>query len=271
MALRDPAFAEDGAGTVWLGSSRGLARHRDGRFTHIGIGDEDRTVPVTGLHVDPRGRLWVATRGAGLYRSDDPAAERPRFTAYTVADGLSSGTVWCLTDDGAGNLYAGTARGVDRLEPESGQVKHFSVADGLAGSEVITAFRDRDGALWFGTFTGISRLTSQPYVAHGPPTVWIGGLRIRGVAQPLELLGQSHVSMRNLAPHQNQVQIDYFGLSPAPGERLTYQYQLEGTGSAWTAPTTERRSTMPSWHPAPIVFSCEQSMKTGTPAKCRRR
>ena len=198
------------------------------------------TVPVTGLHVDPRGRLWVATRGAGLYRSDDPAAERPCFTAYTVADGLSSGTVWCLTDDGAGNLYAGTARGVDRLHPESGQIKHYSVADGLAGSEVITAFRDRDGALWFGTFTGISRLTAQPSVAHEPPTVWIGELRIRGVAQPLGFLGQSHVSMRNLAPQQNHVQIDYFGLSPAPGAHLTYQYQLEGTGTGWTAPAPER-------------------------------
>ena len=46
--------------------------------------------------------------------------------------------------------------------------------------------------------------------------------------------------MRDLAPHQNQVQIDYFGLSPATGELLRYQYQLEGTDSAWTAPTPER-------------------------------
>jgi signal transduction histidine kinase len=60
------------------------------------------------------------------------------------------------------------------------------------------------------------------------------------VAQPLELLGQSGISMRKLAPHENHVQIDYFGLSPAPGALLTYEYQLEGTGSTWTAPTSER-------------------------------
>jgi signal transduction histidine kinase len=134
----------------------------------------------------------------------------------------------------------GTARGVDRLEPESGRFKHFSVADGLAGSEVIAAFRDRAGALWFGTFTGISRLVPQPDVARGPPTAWIAGLRIRGVAQQLEHLGQPQIALRNLEPHQNQVQIDYFGLSPAPGEPLRYQYQLEGADSAWTAPTLER-------------------------------
>jgi ligand-binding sensor domain-containing protein/signal transduction histidine kinase len=242
VPLRGPVFAEDGAGTVWLGSARGLTRHREGRFTGIGIGigGEGRNLRVTALHVDPRGRLWIGTQGTGLYRSDDPRSERPRFTAYTVATGLSSGTVWCLTDDGAGKLYVGTARGIDRLEPESGRFKHFSVADGLAGSEVIAAFLDRAGALWFGTFKGISRLIAPPDVARGPPTVWIGGLRIRGQAQPLETLGQSQVSMRNLASHQNEVQIDFFGLSAAAGEHLTYQYQLEGTGSAWTAPTTDR-------------------------------
>ena len=152
---------------------------------------------VTGLHVDPRGRLWIGTQGAGLFRSDDPAAEHPRFTAYPVGDhGLSSPTVWCVTDDGAGHVYAGTARGVDRLETESGRFRHFSVADGLAGSEVIAAFRDRSGALWFGTFTGISRLVPQPDVARGPPTVWIAGLPIRGVTRQLEHLGQPQIALR---------------------------------------------------------------------------
>ena len=239
VSLRGPAFAEDSAGIVWLGSSRGLARYRQGRFTNVALEDESVAIPVTALHVDPRGRLWVGTRGAGLFRSDDPAAERPRFTRYISTHGLSSSTVWCLTDDGD-NLYAGTARGVDRLDPASGQFKRFSVADGLAGSEVITAFRDREGGLWFGTFTGISRLTARPRPSHGPPSVWIGGLRIGGVPQPLDLLGQTHVSMGRLAARQNQVQVDYFGLSPASGEVLTYQYQLDGTRSAWSAPTLER-------------------------------
>jgi ligand-binding sensor domain-containing protein/signal transduction histidine kinase len=235
------AYVEDRAGDVWLGSNGGLARHRDGRFTSIEITEGAPTARVTALHVDPRGRLWIGTHGAGLLRTDDPEAERPRFTAVPAGDhGLSSPTVWCITDDGAGQVYAGTARGVDRLDPETGRFKHFSVADGLAGSEVIAALRDRSGALWFGTFTGISRFVPQPDVARGPPTVWIAGLRIGGVARQLEHLGQPQITLRNLEPHQNQVQVDYFGLSPAPGEPLRYQYQLDGAGSAWTAPTLER-------------------------------
>ena len=275
VPLRGPVFAEDGAGTVWLGSGRGLTRHRDGRFTDIGIGngDEGRILRVTALHVDPRGRLWVGTQGAGLYRSDDPSVRTSPL--HRLHRGRRAEQRDCLVPDrrrGRKLLRRDTTRGVDRLEPESGRFKHFSVADGLAGSEVIAAFRDRDGALWFGTFTGISRLIAQPDVARGPPTVWIGGLRIRGVAQPLELLGQSRrLDAQPRAPSE-----------PGP-DRL-----LRPFSRAWRAPhvsvPTRRnglgmdraharnaRSTMPSWHPAPIVFSCAQSMQTGRPARCRHR
>jgi ligand-binding sensor domain-containing protein len=267
VSLRGPAFAEDSGRTVWLGSRRGLARLRDGRFTTVDVDRATGTLPVTALHFDARGRLWIGTRGAGLYRSDDPTAERPRFTAYTVAHGLSSGTVWCLTDDAAGNLYAGTARGVDRLDPGNGLATRFSVADGLAGSEVITAFRDRDGALWFGTFTGISRLAPRPRAAHEPPTVWIGGLRIGGVAQTVDPLGQVHLALGELAANRNHVQIDYFGLSRAAGESLTYQYRLERPHSDGLCRPRNARSTMPSSRRAPIVSWYGPSVRTGKSAR----
>jgi ligand-binding sensor domain-containing protein/signal transduction histidine kinase len=239
VSLRGPAFAEDGAGTVWLGSGRGLSRQRGERFMNVAVGGANATLSVTALHVDARGRLWVGTRGAGLYRSDDPTAERPHFAAYALADGSSSATIWCLTSDLEGHLYAGTTRGVDRLDPESGRLRRFSVADGLVGSEVIAAFRDREGALWFGSLNGISRLTSRPAVDR-QPTVWVGGIRIRGVAQALNALGQAHVALGELASDQNDIQIDYFGLSPAATDLLTYQHQLEAQGSTWSPQTADR-------------------------------
>ena len=72
------AYAEDGAGNIWVGSNRGLARHRAGRFTQVEITEATPIRRVTGLHVDPRGRLWIGTQGAGLFRTDDPTAEHPR-------------------------------------------------------------------------------------------------------------------------------------------------------------------------------------------------
>jgi signal transduction histidine kinase/ligand-binding sensor domain-containing protein len=234
-------FIEDRSGAIWFGADRGVARHRNGRFSRIEIAESNKNLTVTGLHVDGHGRLWLGTRGAGLYRSDDPAAEHPHFRSYTAArNALSSETVWCITDDGAKYIYVGTPQGVDRLDPDTGEFKHYSVADGLAGSEVISAFRDRAGGLWFGTFSGVSRLLPRADRAHPAPTAWIAALRIRGVTEPLSPLGESSAIIRTLQPHENQLQIDYFGLGAATGEPLRYQYRLEGTDSAWSIATPDR-------------------------------
>ena len=42
--------------------------------------------------------------------------------AYTVTDGLSTEYVSSLVEDSAGYIYAGTARGVDRIDPRAPSV-----------------------------------------------------------------------------------------------------------------------------------------------------
>jgi len=56
-----------------------------------------------------------------------------------------------ITEDLFGNIYVGTARGIDRLSPDTTRINHYSISDGLAGDFALTSFRDGKGALWFGT------------------------------------------------------------------------------------------------------------------------
>jgi ligand-binding sensor domain-containing protein len=70
---------------------------------------------------------------------------------------LSSNTVELITEDLGGDIYAGTGRGLDRLDPATGRVRHYTTADGLASGSFLAALRDRTGALWFGTHNGLSR------------------------------------------------------------------------------------------------------------------
>jgi ligand-binding sensor domain-containing protein len=91
---------------------------------------------VRALHVDAKGRLWFAASQDGLGRIDDPDAERPTMRRYGRREGLSSDTVLCVTEDSWGRIYAGTQRGVDRLDPASGLIRRFTAADGLAPGDV---------------------------------------------------------------------------------------------------------------------------------------
>jgi PAS domain S-box-containing protein len=235
------SFCEDGSGNVWIGFREGgLARFSAGRFITFGPDDGLPSGAITSLHIDRAGRLWVASQLDGLKRIDDPAAERPRFVTHTVAYGLENISVSLITEDGEGRLYIGTWRGVDRLDQATGHIMHYTRGDGLAAVGILSAFRDRQGALWFGTVKGLSKLVPQPDRVRSPPTVFISGLRIAGLAYALSDLGASAVASLELEPNQNQIQIDFFGLSISPGEDLLYQYKLEGVSEQWSEPSERR-------------------------------
>jgi signal transduction histidine kinase len=234
------AFAEDTAGNVWMGFYEGgLARYRRGAIEHFGAEEGVPRGLVYDLHLDQRGRLWVATGGGGLARIDDPAA-LPRPLTYTQNDGLSSDAIYSLTEDRQGHIYVGTSRGVDRLDPETGRIRRYSTAEGLASNAVYIGHADAHGDLWFGTYYGLSRLT--PGSEHEPrrPAVFIGGLRIGGAPHPVSQFGETAIAGIELEHDERRMQIDYAGVSLAPGEVLHYQTRLDGVDEEWNPPTEER-------------------------------
>ena len=159
------------------------------------------------------------------------------FVKYTTAEGLSSNDALCFTEDRFGRLYIGTGRGLDRLNPTTGQIENFTTADGLPSSHVELAYRDRTGALWFSTTEGLARFTPEPERARRPPTVLITGLRVAGVAQKISILGETEATHLDLNSNQKQITVDFVGLGATLGERLRYEYRLGN--SDWT-PTAER-------------------------------
>jgi len=235
------AFREDSAGNLWIGLYYGdLVRYRAGQFTRFTNVDGLPPGLIRDLYVDRSGKLWIATSRGGLGRVDDPSAERPRFITYTTREGLASNQATCVTEDQHGRIYIGTAKGLDRLDPLTGRLKHYSEADGLANNFVNVAYRDRHGALWFGTLQGLSQLlpeTDRPVTA---PPILISKVRVVGIEQTLSDLGDSDAPSLVLVPDRNQVQIDFVGLRFVAGESLRYQTKLEGADRDWSTPTDQR-------------------------------
>jgi signal transduction histidine kinase/streptogramin lyase len=236
------AFREDRAGNLWIatgGDDAALLRYRDGQIKAFTHADGVPQGWLKDLYLDHAGRLWIASNVAGLWRVDDPSAERPAFVAYTTADGLSSNNVLCVTEDSWGHIYAGTGRALDRLDPATGRIKHYTSADGLPNGRVEEAWRDRQGALWFGSTVGLARLLPEPERPSQPPLILITGLRVAGVSRPVSALGETDIPPLELAPDETQVSVDFLGLGASLGEELRYEYELEGAGGNW-AQTAER-------------------------------
>ncbi|MBS1796928.1 MAG: hypothetical protein JSS81_24090 [Acidobacteria bacterium] len=235
------SFVDDGAGTLWMGVeyTDEIVRYRNGRFSPLRVDAEKKIGRVNSVFLDSRQRLWIATLTGGVGRIDNPYAEQLKTIWYDRRSGLATDGTHGLAEDGFGRIYVGHGRGIDRIAPETGQIRHFTVADGLPPGLNDHLARDRDGNLWFGGAQGLARLVPESDKPRRAPNILLTGLRIEGVRQTVSELGEIALPELQLNANQTQVSIDFLGLGASLGEELKYQYRLEGAGSEWIE-TTQR-------------------------------
>jgi signal transduction histidine kinase/ligand-binding sensor domain-containing protein len=248
------AFREDRLGELWIGFNTGLARYRNGRFEFFTVADGIPAGDIEDLYLDRSGRLWMASSEGGLGRIDDPGAPHPRIVTISTAQGLSGNDVECITEDLWGRIYVGTGHGIDRLEPDGSGIRHYTTADGLSPGEFQAAYRDRNGTLWFATHLGLSQLVPEPDRPRSPPPILITRVSIGGTSYQISGLGENQVSGPVLSPGQNFIQFDFVGLDFSAGEKLRYQYRLEGAVPDWSAPAENRSVHYASLSPGQYQF-----------------
>ncbi len=232
------AFAEDSQGNIWMGLwVGGLYRYDGHRFQYFQKSDGVPGGSIFALLADGES-LWIGSN-AGLGKIEDTREEKLRVEIYDTAHGMASNSVRCIVSDRQGRIYAGTGKGVDRLEPKTGHIRHFSSANGLAHGDFRSAFRDRNGSLWFATTQGLSRLIPSADPPAARPPVLITDLRIGGVSYPVSQVGEARVSELELKPSENQLQVDFVGLDYEPGDTLRYTYKLEGADPDWSPPHSQ--------------------------------
>jgi signal transduction histidine kinase len=171
----------------------------------------------------------------------DPGARKPTWTHYSTADGLSSDNVNALAEDHLGRVYAGTTRGLDRLDPEVGRVRTFTSRDGLAGEFVSDVITDRHGRVWVATTTGLTRIDPGPEEKPGPPPpALFTRVQVAGEELRLPERGTREIPPLALGPSQNNLVVEYVGVSLQSDAPLRYQHRLDGADADWSAPGEQR-------------------------------
>jgi signal transduction histidine kinase/ligand-binding sensor domain-containing protein len=220
------SFAEDFRGNIWFGHYFGkLARYRDGKFEIFSIEDGLPESQIGDLLTDSTGRLWIATAGHGIFRIDDTDAEKPVFISLSMQNGLSSNQVICLTEDKFKRIYAGTGRGINRID-RNGIIRVLTQADGLPGNYITRCAADKKGDLWFVSQNILVRLTPEIEKNIIPPPVFIDKFSVNGVAQKISVLGETDINLPDFAANQTQIEISFFALTFGAGENIRYQYRL---------------------------------------------
>jgi diguanylate cyclase (GGDEF)-like protein len=152
------SLTADDAGRVYVGSYRGLYRasadgrqvtrlHWPGRRADAGVGPTLRD----------GARLWVGGLTDGLWTLD-LASGQARAVLAEPARQLTDLRITALARAPDGALWIGTRNGLNRLQPQVGEVQQIAPgppAEGRLAAGFVTALHfDRRGRLWVATYGG---------------------------------------------------------------------------------------------------------------------
>jgi signal transduction histidine kinase/ligand-binding sensor domain-containing protein/DNA-binding response OmpR family regulator len=165
------ALFEDRDKNVWIGTYvNGMFRYnrKTGKFDahyHSGTPQALSFDHISAFVQDKNGILWIATDGGGLNRFD-PATKQIKH--YKSGDEsirescLSNNWVYALHLDKNNRIWIGTARGVNRFDPETQTFSNASLLNTLLSNKLIyTINEDSQGNLWLGGFSGLYRIDKQ--------------------------------------------------------------------------------------------------------------
>jgi signal transduction histidine kinase len=249
---------EDRQGDLWVGTIRnGVTRVSQGRMTSWSTRDGLAANHVKVFYQDADGTLWIGTHGGGLSRFKDG-----RFATISARQGLYNDNIFQILEDDDANLWMNCNTGIWRTsvkqlnEVADGTrtaVESFAygTADGMLSSEgvgaTIAGWKMRDGSLWFPTTKGI--VVIDPRLRDGePPRVLIEGVTID--REPLAIGGPVR-----LIPGQENLEIQYTGLSWSRPQAIKFRFRLIGLDRDWVDAGSRRTAYYSHLPPGSYTFN----------------
>jgi ligand-binding sensor domain-containing protein/serine phosphatase RsbU (regulator of sigma subunit) len=223
---------------------------------------------IRGLHTDPDGTTWIATRSNRMVDSRNTTEIRVlqgeiEFSALTrdhtgrlwagtasgngvliitpdsifqltTGDGLHSNFCYSLITCNDGYVWIGHKLGVSRVNPRDYSVRTFGAETGIRGDfNPNAAHITSEGILLFGTSGGLvsydpSRVNANP----PPPLINITSILVSDEAHDISDISLPYGSYK--------LRIEFIGLDYSAPEKVRYQYKLEGYDLDWSDISEQR-------------------------------
>jgi ligand-binding sensor domain-containing protein/signal transduction histidine kinase len=248
-------MVRDRSGALWLASQSVLSRVVDGKDSLLQHTAGLPEIGTRALFLDSRGWLWLGLRNNGVSVTKDPGADLPHFVNYSVAEGLVSNTVWSIAEDTAGRIYLGTGRGLDRIDPLTGRVRHITAGGNMVGDSLLQCIADSRGNIWVATTNTVVKLDarSEAVQTRAPP-IYLTKLQVAGAELPMPDAGAIRGPSLTLGSSGNNLLVEYVGLDFHSNHELKYQYKLDGVDVDWSPPTDQRSVNYASLAPGSYEF-----------------
>jgi signal transduction histidine kinase/CheY-like chemotaxis protein len=235
----------DEKGAVWIAGTRGLLRFSNGSWTRFTPRDGLLVDNIMALTPGPGGTILIGYgHSRGLSRMSFLENGKPRFTHFSLRDGLRSEQIVLVGTDARGRIWAGTDNGLDVLDGNAWA--HISQNHGLIWNDCNSAafLADPDGGVWIGTSRGMSHYRPRP--------------ESRQVAAPKLLIGSASLGDRErdwsksvrVSYRESSFDVSVTALTLSQRGDVRFRYRLDGLDPAWkeAAYGRVRFAQLPSGH-----------------------
>ena len=250
------SLAEDGEGTVWIGTRDGVGRYAEGEDAFdvfAAFHEPSGHSGVVAMHPVAPGVLWLATENAGVIRLV-VSAGRATIERFTTEDGLLNDNTASVLADPTGRIWVASVEGLTRLDPGSGESRHFTEADGLQSGEHHpgAAFVSPGGEMIFGGVGGLTAFRPELLLDDPrPPAVVITAVTRGDDRQTL----RGSASEPLVVDHEDRVvSIEFTALDFSRPEENRYRYRLRGVDESWIDAGTMREVTYAGLPPDRYLF-----------------
>ena len=271
------ALAEDRNHSIWAGTLGDVlwlvrdGKHPDAPARVYATSDQLGGGQIRSLDADADGVLWIGSFGGGLSALQDGA-----FHNWGMREGLLSDNISHVQDDGSGDLWLSTTRGICRIPKRqlrdfsAGKIhiltpRNYGIEDGLRSAQCAPGFptagggtRTSDGRLWFPTGRGLA--TIDPH-AIPPKTAPDPISRIVEVSVDGQILDVKGPAL--LRPGTGRVQFRYTGINLSTPERVQYSTRLVGLDPDWISVGRRRDITYNPLSPGKYRFMVRAALPGG--------
>lgn len=235
-------FLKDKNGVWWVVTGKGLYTMRDDSTIHEHYHSATKNprlhIPydnINQVYEDKNGYFWMATNGGGLVKWN----KGHEYKQYTIADGLSSNTLYAVMEGEKGYLWISSDNGLIQFDKNEGVVHIYTTEDGLKTNEFnrLSYFKRSDSKLYFGSVDGI--ISFYPSQIAAPKIVQLPLQIISAVQYDNAAMRQYDITNEiikkgtlTLNPKNNNLTLK-LGVLDYELKQHRFYYKLEGLHRNW--------------------------------------
>jgi signal transduction histidine kinase/ligand-binding sensor domain-containing protein/DNA-binding response OmpR family regulator len=245
---------EDSKGNIWIGTyGRGLYKYDRSSescrkiLVEKGDNESQRNEFITSIFEGKNHKVWFTTEGNGFSYIDEVTEG---VTRYIPGKDIDFAIYCAMLQDGHGNLWITSTRGLLCLDPASDKIITYTKDDGLLDNNFSynSAYQDKNGKMYFGTISGLvsfypANIKENKY----NPPVFLTGLQVNGKEYFINTRGSTDfksvlvTNQISLKYYQSSLGIDFVSPGFTSPNLTKYKYKMEGSDQDWVLISGNRK------------------------------